>query len=355
MDYAARRLCGCSMANAVSALHFAEPAWLWGLVFLAPVALWLLFSTQAAGNPRIRRYADAELLPHLLQTHAADSRSQWLQFGRWAALWSLIVIAMAGPRWDFADVQLFNPGSNLVVLFDISRSMEVADVQPRRLARARQEIEDLLDQNRGARVGLIAFASVSHVVSPITEDTEGIRRLLPALVPDLVKLQGSRLSAALDRAGELLASQAPESGKSILLISDGDFAEQGLEEHIRTLAAQGIRLHILGVGTPEGGRVPMSNGKWLYAGDRRPVISRLNESYLQTLARQGDGIYQRAEFRDGDTRAILSRVEDFRAPQTMAEGRTRVWHERFYWLVGFGLLLLLPWFRRSAVREVRRG
>lgn len=343
------------MVNAVSALHFAEPAWLWGLAFLVPVAVWLLFSTHTTENPRMRRYADAELLPHLLQTHLPDSRSQWRQFGRWAALWSLIVLAMAGPRWDFKDVQLFNPGSNLVVLFDISRSMEVADVQPRRLARARQEIEDLLDQNRGARVGLIAFASLAHVVSPITEDTEGILRLLPALVPDLVKLQGSRLSIALDRAGELLASQAPESGKSILLISDGDFAEQGLEERIRALAARGIRLHALGVGTPEGGRVPLANGKWLYAGDGRPVISRLNESYLQTLVRLGHGTYQRAEFRARDTRAILSEVEDFTAPETMGEGRTRIWQERFYWLVGFGLLLLLPWFRRSAVREVRRG
>lgn len=343
------------MVNAVSALHFAEPAWLWGLACLVPVALWLLFSTRTAGNPRIRRYADADLLPHLLQTHVAGPRSQWLQFGRWAAVWTLVVLAMAGPRWDFTDVQLFNPGSNLVVLFDISRSMEVADVRPRRLARARQEIEDLLDQNRGARVGLIAFASVSHVVAPITEDTEGIRRLLPALVPDLVKLQGSRLSLALDRAGELLASQVPESGKSILLISDGDFAEKGLEEKIRGLSAQGIRLHVLGVGTPEGGRVPTSNGKWLYARDGRPVISRLNESYLETLAREGGGIYRRAEFRSSDTRAILSQVEDFTAPQTMGEGRTRVWRERFYWLVGFGLLLLLPWFRRSTVREVRRG
>ena len=341
------------MAEATTVVHFAEPMWLWGLVLLVPVALWLMFSSHSVANARLRRYADPDLLPHLIHSPEPERGKRWLRFAQWALLWLLIVIAMAGPRWDFTDVQLFNPGSNLVVLLDISRSMEVGDVRPNRLARARQDLEDLLDQNRGTRRGLIAFASVAHVVAPITEDTAGIRRLLPALVPELVRLQGSRLSAALERAEQLLAGQPAGSGKSILLISDGDFVETGLEEQLRRLSAEGIRLHVLGVGTAEGGSVPVGNGRWMRDRSGRPVISRLNEAYLRELSNVNGGTYRRADFRDNDTREILAEVEDYSSARAIGKGQTRVWHERFYWLVGLGLLLLLPWFRRSTSGRVR--
>ena len=57
------------------------------------------------------------------------------------------------------------------MLLDISRSMQVDDVSPSRLGRAKQEIQDLIVLNRAVRIGLIAFASVPHVIAPITEDT----------------------------------------------------------------------------------------------------------------------------------------------------------------------------------------
>ena len=228
------------MAEWFGAFHFAQPGWLWALLLCLPVALWLIFSRRFdTRNERIREYADKHLLPHLLGRSEAPSRTRWMRFFRWTGVWVLLVLAMAGPRWDFTDVELFRPGTNLVVLFDISRSMEVADVKPNRLSRARQEVEDLLNNNRGIRIGLIGFASVAHVISPITEDMNGIRRMLPALDTSLVQLQGSRLSYALDRAAELLAGQPPESVGSLLLVSDGDFDEPGLEQLIARNQAEG--------------------------------------------------------------------------------------------------------------------
>ncbi|MDH3872375.1 MAG: VWA domain-containing protein, partial [Gammaproteobacteria bacterium] len=236
------------MGELLSAFHFSEPAWLWALLLCVPVALWLYISRNlASGNERIRRYADAYLLPHLLGKAEASTRTQWLRYARWTGVWTLLVLAMAGPRWDFTDVQLFRPGTNLLVLFDISRSMNVADVKPNRLARARQEVEDLLGQSRGIRVGLIGFASVAHVVSPVTEDLNGIRRLLSALDTSLVQLQGSRLLFALERAQELLLGQPVDSVNSLLIITDGDFDEPGLEQRLQEFADIGVRVHVLGV------------------------------------------------------------------------------------------------------------
>jgi Ca-activated chloride channel family protein len=339
----------------LSSFHFSEPAWLWALLLCIPVALWLLVMPGLGRNERIRNYADAHLMPYLLGRTETSPRARWKRFARWMAVWSLMVLAMAGPRWDFTDVQLFRPGTNLLVLFDISRSMEVTDVRPSRLARGRQELEDILNQNRGIRVGLIAFASVAHVVSPITEDMNGIRRVLSALDTRLVRLQGSRLSFALDRAKELIAGQPAESVNSLLIITDGDFDEAGLEEKLRSFADAGVRVHVLGVGTPEGGEVPGNNNSPIKGRNGQPVISALNEPELKALASAGGGIYEKADYRDTDTQDILAQVKAAALPKSDKDERTRVWNERYYLLAGLAMLLLLPQFRRTLPSYRRSG
>jgi len=78
------------------------------------------------------------------------------------------------------------------------------------------------------------------------------------------------------------------------------------------------------------------------------VNSSLNESQLQALAHAGNGIYQRADYRDSDTDNILAQVKAQALPKSDAEEHTRIWNERFYWFAGLALLLLLPLFRRTA-------
>ncbi len=327
-------------------MHFAQPIWLWAL--LVPLLVWLWprrnksFSQQA----RLQRYADAHLLPHLILAGPSQTRfRRWLSL--WSLLWCLGVVAMAGPRLGYSDVDLYRPGTNLVILLDLSRSMQVADVKPTRLARARQEIEDLLDSSRGMRVGLIAFASVAHVVAPITEDSDTLRNLLPSISTELVRWQGSRLSQALEKARRLLGGQPKDSAHAVLLISDGDFPEPGLQRHVALLHSEGIPVHVLGVGTLEGGPVPGEDGGWVRGNNGRPVISRLDEQGLQRLAEAGGGLYRRADFRDQDTRNMLERVMAEGRPTADREGTQRVWNERYHLLVLLMLAGLLWWYRQA--------
>ena len=336
------------MAEWLTVFHFSEPHWLWALLLCLPVALWLLLLHRySGGSEHLQQYADSHLLPHLLGRTEASKHTRWRRFARWTALWTLLVLAMAGPRWDFTDVQLFRPGTNLVILFDISRSMNVADVQPTRLVRARQEVEDLLNLNRGIRVGLIGFATVAHVVSPVTEDMNGIRRTLSALDTDLVELQGSRLLYALESAAMLLAGQPEDSNNSLLIVSDGDFDEPGLEKRLQAFAADGVRVHALGIGTPEGDAVPGRKGHWIRDRKGQPVVSSLNEPLLQALAKAGNGIYQRADYRERDTDKILDEVKAQALPAKEQDEQTVVWNEQFHLLAGLALLMLLPLFRRT--------
>ncbi len=333
------------MSDAIG-LHFSGPLWL--LALFVPLLLWWWPQARKTKDDlkRLDRYADRRLLPYLLQGTLALGRAR-RRLILWSLLWALGVVAMAGPRLGFTEVGLYAPGANLVILLDLSQSMDAADAKPTRLARARQEIEDLLDRNPGLRIGLIAFASVSHLVSPITEDDETLRHLLPSITTDLVNWKGSRLSSALERARRLISGQPKDSTHALLLISDGDFSEPGLEKQVRRLRETDARLHVLGVGTPEGAPVPLEGGGVLRGRDGREVMSRLDEAGLRALAEAGGGVYRLADYRDEDTRVLLDRVVTDGRPEARREGTLQIWNERYHLLVLIMMILLLGWFRRT--------
>jgi len=330
--------------------HFAQPVWLWGLLAIPLVVAWLMFSAPFRQHGQEAKYADPELLPHLTGVATtAMVRSRWPLLA-WALAWSLLSVAMAGPRWDFRQMNPFDPGADLVILLDISRSMDVADVNPSRLDRARHEIQDLIRANPGMSVGLIAFATIAHVVTPITEDGESLLRQLPAISTDLVRLQGSRLSDAIDRAEQLLGGQGEDVAHNILLISDGDFAETGVEEKVRQLYQRGIRFHILAVGTSGGGPVPGMMGP-----NREPVLSWVDETRLKQLAKAGGGAFKSAGFRDDDIDEILAAVMSHAKTKQNEKLQTLVWNEYFYWLLIPAMLTLLLLFRPGASSSLLSG
>lgn len=326
--------------------HFAHPWLLLLLVAPVPLWLWLRLTTPREDTRRYRAYADARLLPFLLGRHDLPARQQSRVFLTWCLLWTLLVIAIAGPRWDFRDVQLFRPGSDLIILLDLSRSMDVTDISPSRLTRARQEIQDLIENNRHSRLGLIGFATLAHIIAPLTEDGNSLRVLLPALSTDLVELKGSRLTEALLRAQQMLAGQPKNSSRHLLLITDGDFGDGNLEEYVKRLTREGVHLHVLAVGTTEGGPVPDAGNTPLRQPDGSVVISRLDEDSLKKLAEIGNGIYQRADYRDADTTALLDGIGQANHAQAVANQRTRIWNERYFWFAGLAMLVVLPMYRR---------
>ena len=243
-------------------------------------------------------------------------------------------VAKIADRFDELTELMADPA----VAADFSRLSEID--------RERQEIEDLVSRNRGVRVGLIAFASIAQVITPVTEDGNAILAVLPSISTDLVRLQGSRLQDALQRAETLLAGQPEQSRRNILLVSDGDFVEPELQKQVAELSANGIRLHILGIGTVGGGPVPGHNGRFLIDARGQTIESRLEEQRLRQLAEAGDGLYQTADYRDEDSDRLLRAAVEGSQAETLPGQRIRVWNERFYWPLLLVMLLLLPLFRR---------
>ncbi len=329
----------------LAGFNFQNTPWLWALA-LVPIirALGLLKTKFDKKTNGADLFADKHLLPHLLKYSGAERFPNRKSFVLWAALWTFGILALAGPRWDFKDVPNFKPHKSVVMLLDLSDSMNAKDIRPSRLIRAREKIEDFLSENPDTNIGLIGFAGDAHLISPITEDKTAIRYLLNAVSTDIISVHGKRLRPALILAGKLLSEVAGQD-RSILVFGDGNFEDTDLGHELNQLTQRGINVSIVGIGTPEGAPISNSAGRFM-AQDGRPIISKLNVKELESLANEGHGQY----FSQDDS-VVVSRL--FSVSKNLVgvsetNSVIRDWEPRFYIFLIPLLLLILPLFRKQS-------
>jgi Ca-activated chloride channel family protein len=223
--------------------------------------------------------------------------------------------------------------------------MNAKDIKPTRLIRAKQKIEDFLNRSQGVKIGLIAFAADPHMITPLTEDKETIRHLLPSLNTDLVYVQGSRLSSALEMASAMLESE-PGNNKALLVISDGGFEDASAIAVAKKLVEKGIIIHAMGVGTPEG--APMHDRKGnVVKKNGNPILATLDKDKLMGVAVAGNGHYLEARYDSEPETIIFTQLEKNADTQINENKKRKFWDERFYLFIFPSLPFLLWWFRRG--------
>ncbi|OJW50256.1 MAG: hypothetical protein BGO67_02715 [Alphaproteobacteria bacterium 41-28] len=331
--------------------HFENILWFWGL--LAIPIIWVInrfFSFRNTNLARLETFIDKDLLPHLLLNKKNEQNAVWKSVFLWSTLWILLIAALAGPRWGYQEIETFLPNQNLLILLDLSRSMDIDDIKPSRLIRARQKIEDILNLAQGVKIGLIAFAATPHMITPLTDDKEALRNLLPSLDTDLVYTQGSKLSPALIMASRLLEA-VPGNNKSLLIITDGGFEDSSAIAMAHDLAQKGFIINALGVGTEEGGPVQDDNGNFMKK-QGKIVISKLENDKLLEISRVGNGQYLQMHYSDEDVRTLLNRIREKSKAEERTPQKIRQWEERFYIFILPLMAIVLFWFRKGFIFPV---
>jgi len=334
--------------NMISAFHFLRPAWLLCFIPLS-ILLWLMWRQRLASRSW-QSVVDAKLLPHLL-IGESKKKNPW----GWSAVLvggALAILALAGPAWRKLEVPVFRQESALVLLFDLSRSMDAEDVKPSRLERAKLKLTDILRRQKEGETALIVFAADAFVVSPLTTDANTIISQLQSFSTSLMPAQGSRPDLAVGKAEDLL-KQAGSAHGGVLLITDGvdDEDRDALEKAVRHLHDAGHRLTVLGVGTAQGAPIPAPGGGFLKDGSGAIVLPRLDDAGLTEIARQGHGAYRRLGAGDADIDVLLPSVESAisRRHSAEVEGmQSDQWRDEGPWLLLPLLLLGAAAFRRGA-------
>jgi Ca-activated chloride channel family protein len=289
----------------------------------------------------------SRLFPALRARARGDDVLYWLRRRAWtraacgvgAVL--LIVLALLGPVRGFALVPVQQRRIDVTVALDTSRSMLVEDVQPNRLERAKAEIGALLDVMKGERVALIAFAGAARDVAPLTPDLETIRYFLERLSPDDNRQGGTNLGAAL----RLSLERFEGASGAIVLVTDGeDLSGEGLAA-AEIARERGIRVHVLGMGTRGGGKVPDGRGGFVVDPEApngpSDVISELKEESLRAIAGTTGGIYLEAKGRVLPLEVLYRRAIAPMEGRDIVDGKERVPRDRYQWPLVLALVLLL--------------
>jgi Ca-activated chloride channel family protein len=269
----------------LASFHFLHPAWL-----LALPPLLLLSARRALRRARDgswSRIVDAQLLPLLRVSQARRGHSPWMLLG---VIWTLAVLALAGPAWRHEQSSAFRVPAAWVVVLELSPSMNARDVAPDRVTRARYAVADILSAAQDARVGLVAYAGEPHTVAPLTSDVATVRLLLQPLSPGLMPEPGDALAPALEEADGLLRAAAG-AHRQVIVLADGsgDVAES--LRTARRLAERGITVNIVGVGTEAGAPSPGGRGEFARDSQGALKMTRMQSDALKRIAVAGGGLF----------------------------------------------------------------
>lgn len=219
----------------------------------------------------------------------------------WMGACITLVVALAGPTWGSEVIQPVSGRTAVMFILDVSRSMDVEDAQPSRLERAKQTLIRVLPLLKGTDVGLIIFAGASEMVFPLTSDVFLTATRVASITTSSITEQGSQLSGALAQAMSALSVPVIGQG-SIVLLSDGEFAQNDFDSIIVESENRGIPIFVFGYGTKQGDLIPDQDesGNPIYRVDAagQPIISRLNEAELQRIANLSNGQYLRVGTND---------------------------------------------------------
>ncbi len=314
----------------------------WGFLFV-PVLLAVYVWRMKRYNSLSRRFAEPDLLPQLAgQIRGAQHTGRYVLT---RAGIGLLLIAMMNPQYGIGKKEAETETVEIMIALDVSRSMLAKDPDsPRnRLSTAKMAIGQFIKNLKGDKVGLVVFAGNAVLQLPVTSDYDAARLFLNTVNTETVSSQGTDIASALNRSLESLNLKNGIK-KTIIVISDGENHEEDAILAAQQCATEGIIVHTIGIGSPQGVPIPELDRYGNRIGNKRDeegntVLSKLNEPLLKQIAQAAKGSYVRAAGFNFGLDALLSEVNTMeRTKGELTEYND--YNDQFQWFLGGGILFL---------------
>ncbi|MCC5946611.1 MAG: VWA domain-containing protein [Bernardetiaceae bacterium] len=265
----------------------------------------------------------------------------WFKFAVRTLYFTLFIVALLGPSFGDTKKEVQTIGKDIYLAVDLSRSMDANDIPPSRLVRIQFELEKFVKHFTDDRLGIIIFSGEAFMQCPLTYDHNALLMWLKSLSTGLVPSGTTDFGPPLRLALEKHQSEEKTTknhAKIIVLISDGeDFGEE-TETVVSELIDQGIRLFTLGIGTEEGGKIPLGVGYLQHEGQQ--VVTKLQSQSLRKIAERTEGRYFEINNRRNDVNSLIAAIDRI-------EGEVRGFREidatanKYYYFLYIALVLML--------------
>lgn len=273
-------------------LKFSNPQYLnglWGLLLIGAFFIYVFRSRETL----LKKFGHLEILQKMMPGFK-NSRRIWKAILVMLAYTSLVV-AIAGPQIGTRLEEVKREGLDIIVALDVSLSMMAEDIAPNRLEKAKYEINKLIDILQGDRIGLVAFAGMAHVQSPLTLDYSAARLFLRLMDTELIPQPGTAIGEAIRTATKAF-NQKERKHKVLILITDGEDHDSDPLKAAEEAAEQGIIIYTIGLGSPQGVPIPVYDKYGNPAGFKKDrsgnvVTTKLDATTLQQIAYATNGKY----------------------------------------------------------------
>jgi len=340
-------------------MNFGETNYLVATLLGTPVLVLFLIWAWHQKQRALKRFAGSELLERLTQS-VSPARQRWRAVLLVLGV-ALIGLALSKPRWGETEELVKRRGIEILIAVDVSKSMLAEDFKPNRIGRARREIQDLLEVLDGHRVGLIAFAGDAFVHCPPTTDLDACSLFVESIDIGLIQRGGTHIGDAIRKATKVFEESAAAQ-KALILITDGEDQETKPIEAAKEMAKTGAKVYAIGVGTPEGSRIPITDdkGNAVHLKDRKGqfVWTKLGEAKLQKIALETGGAYHPATGAGLELDLVLKEIESLGKSELESQKLQRYQHRyQVFLLAAFVLLVVEPMIsdRRGKVTLAREG
>jgi len=322
-------------------MQFEHPHLLWFALVLGPAMVAFFWWAARVKRQLVAQFIAARLIDAL--TVGVSVGRQKTRVILLVAAVVLTVLALSRPQVGFSWEEARSRGLDIVVAIDTSRSMLAADVAPNRLRRAQLAALDLKRLARADRLGLVAFAGGAFLQCPLTLDDGAFRQSVDALDVNIIPQGGTALAEAI-AAAKGAFKKDNENHKALVIFTDGEDHDGSAAEAAKAAGKDGLRIFTVGVGTSGGEllrTVDVSGrSEFIKDDEGNAVKSRLNEKLLQDMAQAAGGFYMLLT--GANTMNVL--YERGLAPLPkgdLASQQIKRPHERFQWLLGIALALLV--------------
>jgi Ca-activated chloride channel family protein len=268
------------------AFRFEHKDYLWLLWAVVPVLLLFLYF-QYWRSSRLAEFGNSSLLSQL--TPDVSFNKRLIKFILLTLAYEFMIIGFANPQVGTKQEKVKRQGIDVFIAMDVSNSMLSEDVKPNRLMRAKNFVSNFIDELHNDRLGMIVFAGRAYMQMPLTVDYSAGRMYLKTINTSLIPTQGTNIAEAVNMARENFV-QEDNKHKALIIITDGEDNEGGTDEAIAEAVKQGVKIFTIGVGTDNGGPIPVgSDFKRDESGNI--VLSKMNQPMLRELAQKGNGRY----------------------------------------------------------------
>lgn len=249
----------------------------------------------------------------------------------------MVIIALARPQKSNERVEQFTEGIDIMLVMDISESMDLQDFKPNRLEAAKATAIDFINGRFGDRIGMVVFAGEAYSLAPLTNDYKLLTDLIQDISFNMMEAKGTAIGSAIASATNRM-KESESASKVLILLSDGESNAGNVDPLFAAQLASALDIKIYSIAVGKDGMVPYGTD---FFGRPQMVESYLDETNLREIAKIGNGEFFRAS--DGGTlNNIFDRIDTMEKAEIL-ENRYKETSDYYRVYLFWGMVLFFIW------------